>query len=400
MRFFDWYKAIYVAQIEMEEFGESIRILEDSLLKMPNIRIIISDNCDNFDKGFRHLEMWLTSIPDKNWRYFALSDDAWERGILEPIREGEGRAVKSTMDLINTSHCLGYTLKSFEFNISGHWLREGIFHNNSKLWGCASLFKNLTCLSVSITTLDSHENDSDFLEMAKAGKLSKFLSFAPLLKKQSLAVESCIVPSLFTGVYFKTLRILLLDILGRGNNWEYLHTFHLKFPAVLLKEIVDFLGHHAVTVKCLHLDTPLILNGTWRELLEFLKERLHITDFEIAFPCDIRFDKPPPSILRSFNEEAKSRIKYFVLHQGASFPPTKQELEENGWDIEMYYDSEEESEEESHEEEEEEGDDVEQEDEEEEEEAEGEEGGRERRKMRKVRKKWERRCRGIDGRKY
>ncbi|KAL7267009.1 hypothetical protein RUND412_010419, partial [Rhizina undulata] len=39
-------------------------------------------------------------------------------------------------------------------------------------------------------------------------------------------------------------------------------------------------------------------------------------------------------------------MKNFVLREGAPFPPTKLELEENGSDMEMYYDSEDESDEE------------------------------------------------------
>ncbi|KAL7276577.1 hypothetical protein RUND412_000419 [Rhizina undulata] len=334
--FFDWYTANYIAQFQLEESGESVQILQDALSKMPNIKVIISGyyDVDNFDIG--QLKIWLGSISDDDRRYVELWGDDYEWGVLHPIEEGEERALKTTMDLINTTHRLGYNLDRFEFNISRYWLRSGIFYNDSKLWGCAALFENLTCLLVCITTLESYENDADFMETAKEGQFSKFLSFAPNLKELSLEVESRVVPSLFTGPDFKSPSIFLLDVLGRDNVWKHLHTFHLKFPSMVLAEIVEFLGRHARTLTCLHLEIHMVLNGTWRELLDFLNERLHLTDFEILLPFEIRIDERPH--LRRYKFDAQRRMKNYVLNEGAPFPPTKQELEENGWDMRMFLD--------------------------------------------------------------
>ncbi|KAL7276576.1 hypothetical protein RUND412_000418 [Rhizina undulata] len=327
--FIKWHMERYCTQIELEESGECVRTIETALSRMSNIRDITSGY--NNSSMRTELEIWQETFPNMD---SAINSDFW----LEPIEEGEEQALKTTLDLIITSHRLGIKLDSFDFIIAAGWLRLGIFYNNSELWGCASLFKNLTCLSVFIMTmeLDSSIDLEGMENMFKKGHLHKFLALAPNLRKLALVIEGFHPEELFfspsTG--FKKPVFSLLDVLGRSHVWNRLHSFHLQFTSMILEELVKFLGRHAETLRCLSLQSPVLLVGTWRELLDFLKERLHITDFEIESPCEDLGDEMDHS--RVYNADAQRRMENYVLRGGAPFPPTKQELEESGWDISTF----------------------------------------------------------------
>ncbi|KAL7272692.1 hypothetical protein RUND412_004488 [Rhizina undulata] len=345
--FFEWYnyREKFAVQIELEESGECVHTLQTVLLRMPNVRAIKLGNCDlrcilrNEFKNWRKMLTHTESAFFDQWDH----DYWWNVLLLLQEEEGEERALKTVMDLINTTHRLGVKLDIFEFNISWGWLGLGIFHNNSVLWDCVSLFMSLTCLSVCIPTQGMYQNPKGLKETAKEGQLHRFLSFTPNLRKLSLAVQISLNISgplyLFTGPEIKSLSISLLDILGHGHVWKYLHTFHLELPCIILEELVEFLRRHARTLKSLHLQIkPLILDSmSWRELLDFLKERLHIMDFEIVSPGEILFDGHRNPRFMRYKVNAQLRMKNYVLHGGTPFPPTKQELKENGWDIFEYY---------------------------------------------------------------
>ncbi|KAL7274922.1 hypothetical protein RUND412_002144 [Rhizina undulata] len=334
-KFFHWYMKKYVAQIELEESGECVRALETAFSRMPIIKVIVP-GYNNFVIG-REFNSWRKTLngEERDHIYRYCDERSWWK-ILEPIEEGEGKALKASTDLISIMQRLQLKLDSFEFRIASSWLRLGVFDNNSELWGYASLFRNVTCLSVCISTPDLLDDLEGIEKVSKEGQLHKFLSIAPNLRKLSFAIE-CEKIEKYLRLSISAFRkrvFPLLDILGRDHVWKYLHTVSLKLPCMRLEEIVGFLGRHESTLDCLHLKSPILLNGTWRELLDFLREKLHLKDFKIVSPGEIILGEEPE--LMSYKVGAQLKMKNYVLYEGVPFHPMKQELEENGLDMSEY----------------------------------------------------------------
>ncbi|KAL7269584.1 hypothetical protein RUND412_007747 [Rhizina undulata] len=333
-QFFHWCMEKYVAQIELEVSEECLRALETAFSRMPNIKVIVpSYNTFVMRSKFKS---WLNTLNNEergvtSWE----SDDFWWE-VLLPIAN-KYQALDAFEDPMETAHSVELKLDSFECGIASCWLGVGVFGNKSEFWDWASLFQNLICLSLCITTMDWFE---DLQEMDKGSKegLHKFLSISQTLRKLSLTIE-CAKRQKFlelaaAGPYFGDFAFPLLDILGRDHVRKCLHTFSLKFPSIRFEEIVEFLGRHASTLKCLHLQSPTLLNGTWRGLLDFLREQLHLTDFKIVSPGEILPGEEPKLMI--YKVYAQRRMKNYVLHEGAPFPFTKQELEKNGKDMSKY----------------------------------------------------------------
>ncbi|KAL7276575.1 hypothetical protein RUND412_000417 [Rhizina undulata] len=333
-----WYAENCNAQMELLESGECIRALETAVSKMPNIRIVTP--CYKNLGLHKDFEMWFRKL-DINYKAFVErwgGDDIW-MNILDPIMDGEEITLKATMDLINTSYRQGIKLDTFDFSIACSWLRLGVLDDESELWARATLFENLTCLSVYITTLDLYEYIDEIKKAAKGGQLHKFLTFAPKLRELKLAIlslqkgfEKLVI---FSGPDLQSPAISLLDILGRDHVWKHLRSFALCFPAIALEDLLNFLGRHADTLKALHFQSCLLWNSTWRELLDFLNERLSITEFIVVAPCEVRLedDEGTEIVIRVYNGNAQMRMQDYVLKGGKPFPPTEQELEESGGDV-------------------------------------------------------------------
>ncbi|KAL7274921.1 hypothetical protein RUND412_002143 [Rhizina undulata] len=333
--YFHWYMEKYDAQIELEESGECVRALEAAFSRMPIIRVIVPSH--NKFVILSEFNYWLKTLNDKESlrRITGWASDHWWSDVLQPIEEGEGEALDASMDLISIAHRLGLKLDSSEFGIASCWIRIGVFDNNSALWGYTSLFQNITCLSLCITTTEWLKDLEGIEIVSKEGQLYKFLSIAQILRKLSLTIE-CVKIQQFLHLAspaFGERVFPLLDILGRDHAWKCLHTVSLKLPCMRLEEIVGFLGRHESTLKSLHLHLPILLNGTWRKLLDFLREQLHLTNFEIMTPGEILSPVGMSPAIVIYKADEQIRMKNYVLHEGVPFPFTKQELEENGLDI-------------------------------------------------------------------
>ncbi|KAL7269812.1 hypothetical protein RUND412_007503 [Rhizina undulata] len=294
----------YETQVELEKSGECDRILETAISSMANIRAITTgygfDFCvefANWRKTLNHRDRTISYLWSKH-EFFS----------LVAIDEREGARI----NLINTTHCLGLKLDRLDFRIPCCWLRGrlGIFHSNSELWHCAPLLESLTSLTICIAEPVFVDDVEAIKIMLKEETLCKFLSFTPNLRKLSLEVES---------------------IEENGEKHILLTGSDFKFPLI---SILDILRRHGNTLDCLYLQSPTLLNGTWRELLDFLKQRLNITDLVIMSPWEILLDGDPR--FRSYNSGAQLRMQDYVLHGDSPFPPTEQELEENGWDMSTY----------------------------------------------------------------
>ncbi|KAL7272864.1 hypothetical protein RUND412_004312 [Rhizina undulata] len=250
MSFFDWYTEKHVVQLELQDSGD---------LQL-------------------ELEKWRGTLNEADKAYVSelLSNFIWGSLLeTELVKEGQEQATKAVMDLINTTHRLGFKLDRFGMDGPGVWC--GFFSKTSGLWNCASLFQNLTSVYVCITSrLNTFDDIRAIKIYAKKGQLYQFISFAPNLRMLYL----CIDESLFQNHEVEVNpEIYFLDILSHDYVWQHLHTFCLEFPNVNLEDLVEFLGRHARTLKCLLLwCTP--VNGTWRKVMDCLKERLHLTDLD------------------------------------------------------------------------------------------------------------------------
>ncbi|KAL7274023.1 hypothetical protein RUND412_003094 [Rhizina undulata] len=169
------------------------------------------------------------------------------------------------------------------------------------------------------TTFDL-EGIEAFKKDAKEGRILTFLSFAPNLRILSLEMtHSVFLDKLEDG----SPEIPLLDILSRSYVWKHLHTFKLffMFPINPIKaeDLLEFLGRHASTLKCLHFDY-VELYGTWREVLDFLKEEIHLTGLKLDHVMEIGDDH---ELLKFYGTNESRRMEDYVLRGGAPFPPTR-----------------------------------------------------------------------------
>ncbi|KAL7273878.1 hypothetical protein RUND412_003239 [Rhizina undulata] len=95
-RFFDWYNDNYVAQIELNNFGECVRALETALSKMGNIRAIIPGyyNYDAYDDLYG---MWLRTLTETDMHFAArhrtqIYELIWDFDMLQEVGEAATRA--------------------------------------------------------------------------------------------------------------------------------------------------------------------------------------------------------------------------------------------------------------------------------------------------------------------
>ncbi|KAL7271427.1 hypothetical protein RUND412_005814 [Rhizina undulata] len=342
--FFQWYNRQYNAQVELEDSGKCVKTLETALGSMTNIRVVVAGHSNltirsEFNRWRRELtESEKTTVVSCNWEWQKHWEIMMEPDEVLEAREDADRTIKTVLDLIKIAHGLGMNLDKFEAGVDEYcWLSRGVFAIDSGLWNCISLFENLTSLTVCIVTSVKHDDFLALQKDAKEGRLVKFLSSAPKLRSLSIEMVSrCNDPFEYVADHSGnfTHAIPLFDIVGRSFVWKYLDTFTYIVPPILTAELVDFLGRHARTLKYVHLSSPLLLDGKWRDVLDIMKERLHLTDFSIVFPGEIILNG---TICRDYNDAGQRRMEDYILRGGAPFPPTMEEMDENeSWDMTVY----------------------------------------------------------------
>ncbi|KAL7271845.1 hypothetical protein RUND412_005372 [Rhizina undulata] len=350
LMFFQWYRNRYATQLELEESGNCAEALEIALSKMFNVRVI----CPGFNNpSIRdEYELWrheilteITSGIDVTWSRL------WEY-ILQPrnVIEVEESISNAIIDLIDISNRLGLKpnrIDALGLNFNrvssseglGNTLWRGILSDsNYKILGsCTSLFEKVTTLSISITTLDTNDDFEALKSDVKEGRLHRFLSSTPNLRALSLEVslEAYIAgPEVLNALHVElTPSMSLLDILGWTCVWKHIRTFKLSLSPIRADELMHFLGCHAKTLQNVSIESPMLIEGTWRDVLDFMKERLHLTKLELETP----YEMAPKEYIRGYNVNGQRRIQDYVLRDGAPFPPTLMELEKYGIEIKYLY---------------------------------------------------------------
>ncbi|KAL7271255.1 hypothetical protein RUND412_006000 [Rhizina undulata] len=285
--FVKWYNdKIYTPQTELENSGECVEAMEAALTRMSNIRILQPGFCaDDFEVEFEKWCGTLTGTVSGNikmdWECI------WHLIIYpNPTKDSEERLSKHILDLIYVSYRVGLRPDVLGSSITGESLVlwPGFFsdHSSEILQNCAPLIENLTSLSL---TLDKNiqfgrnqeEEVGNVMNLFRKGLLYKFLSLT--INLRFLSLRLCPVKSLDNTYIFS-----LLDVFGHTRIWKHLHTLDFSPDnAIELKDLVVFLRCHSKTLKALSLTSITIFGGTCRDLLDFLKDQLHLTKFELSF---------------------------------------------------------------------------------------------------------------------
>ncbi|KAL7268731.1 hypothetical protein RUND412_008632 [Rhizina undulata] len=305
-RYFECYNDHYKEQTELQNSGESIQTLETALSRMANIRAIIPGKF-NYDAHHEIFGNWRRALSE---REKTLISRGWYEithitSYPSVFQYGDREAaLKAFIDLIKLLHRLKFKLDKFGGHDTG--VLRGFFSDCSGLWNCGSLFQNLTSVYFGFTIMNVSEDTKAFEEDAKEGRMFKFLSLAPHLRILSLEMEYNLLSDDDSELIDPDISIL--DILGRGYIWKYLHTVYLSFPRIQLEDLVEFLGRHSTNLKFLHFGLHR-LGCSWMEVLDFLKERLHLTGLKIDSASEIRGDGE----VKYYEFNSNRRMEDYVL---------------------------------------------------------------------------------------
>ncbi|KAL7266727.1 hypothetical protein RUND412_010715 [Rhizina undulata] len=343
--FLEWYnKTIYASQVEVEESGESVAALEVALPRMSNVRVLspgicISDLRDEFykwrgtltDPGCYNIDMDWNNIWRRILNLFKRTSREDSNEAVEKLCEDEQLVGEHFLDLLDVSHHVGLKPDQIGSTIdheSSPWLGFAFLEENfGILQNCMSLIENLTTFRLAVSGFgDRDDEDMKALErpLKKSPRLHKFLSSASNLR--SLSLDFRRLPLWARGNFS------LLDIVGRTRTWKHLHTFQLQGTDVIDSgELVYFLRGHSETLEALHLDFYFI--GSSRNLLDDLKEQLHLKKFGLEVCCGHKEAQGMSYIYYSRDEI--DRMRDYVLHGGPAFPPKKIQSEEEEDNEEM-----------------------------------------------------------------
>ncbi|KAL7273246.1 hypothetical protein RUND412_003904, partial [Rhizina undulata] len=289
--FFEWYNVRYNTQLELERSGECARALETALSRMPNIRAIkMHLNHFSIQEKFVEWQKFYDIVDDD---VFMSWTNNWD-GVLEPLRitEGDEHLAKVILGLLECFKDVDLRLDTFAaYSSSDFW--HGIFSYKPGLpSNCATIFKDLTSLSLCISTLnDTRRNLEAFKQDVKEGRIHNFLSSAPNLRSLTFEVilesDSDISRHRAADAESAEIRpfLSLLDLFGGNCVWRHLHTSTLDIGPIKGEELIQFLRCHSKTLKCLSMKFPILVDHTWRKVLDFIREQRDLTKFQLVRPA-------------------------------------------------------------------------------------------------------------------
>ncbi|KAL7270301.1 hypothetical protein RUND412_007000 [Rhizina undulata] len=328
----DAYEEGFRKQKELEGSGELAKALEFAFSKMVNIREVSTELFRNASS----LDEWPENA--------IIGDTDHERlcNIYRMFPDPQSREIpllRAVKELMIAAASQEHT-RLDKLSINSIW--RGIFREDSEIfWNSAQrLFQNLTSLSIYFATDASNSDIKALHDDANEDRIFKFLSLAPKLRKLALGLDWQ-ARELHEDV------LPLLKIFGESYVWKNLETFLFNGRPMKGEELMHFLARHAATLKTFGLYIPRLRTGTWRDVLDFIKEhpRLCLEQLILLFPseelADGRFRRYGPG-------DDSDRMNDYVLRNGPPFPFTDAELEERG--LQRYYDGENLSRDESYEE--------------------------------------------------
>ncbi|KAL7274941.1 hypothetical protein RUND412_002135 [Rhizina undulata] len=217
---------------------------------------------------------------------------------------------------------------------------RGILTDNPEiLWRCAPLLQNLTALSVYFSsTLPHSQNYSALHQDAEDGRIFKFLSSAPRLKYLALGLEWRPQKHDHDIVNHLDPVIPLHKIFGDEYVWAHLETFLFNGQPIHEEELLHFLARHAGTLKSLGLFRPHLRTGTWRGVLDFLKEQ-RLRELALVAPSEEHVHARIRSYVGWNDGDSRRRMVEYVLNGGKPFPLVEAEWREREPQGYMYYDN-------------------------------------------------------------
>ncbi|KAL7269333.1 hypothetical protein RUND412_008008 [Rhizina undulata] len=284
-----------------------IEALRFTISKMPNLREI-STNWIEDKSHSRRLEDWPEAV--------IVGDHTSTYSLECKLARAEDRED----DLLG--YCRAFMAAGVEAQIrldklSMYGIWRGIFtENTGTLWDSAPLFQNLTSLVVYFCTSRTRKDFEALREDANSGRIFKFLSSAPKLRRLALGLEwkqwgnfrertRCVVP--------------LLDIFGNEYVWEYLETFLFNGGPLHAEELMRFFDRHVGTLRTFGLYRPHLWTGSWRAVLDFIRERpgLCLEKLVLEGPSERRAGRRVVRYLSGCDGKSMSD---YVLGEGAPFP--------------------------------------------------------------------------------
>ncbi|KAL7273908.1 hypothetical protein RUND412_003217 [Rhizina undulata] len=167
------------------------------------------------------------------------------------------------------------------------------------LWRCAPLLQNLTALSVYFSFTAPHSQNFEALHQD-----------AQILDWR-INHRDPVIP--------------LLKLFGDDYVWENLETFLFNGEPIHGEELMHFLARHAPTLKTLGLYRPHLRTGTWRGVLDSVKEQPALCLKKLILIE--RSEEHEHAGVRSYvgwnDRDSQRRILDYVLHGGRLSRPKK-----------------------------------------------------------------------------
>ncbi|KAL7266881.1 hypothetical protein RUND412_010555 [Rhizina undulata] len=293
----------YRKQTALEESGVFTEALKFALSQMHNLREITVNS--KGDKCELHGREW----PDYSitgFRIESCHDLEFLSGVFKELMAAASQA-NIRLDKLST-----YPM----------WHR--VFTDNFEVLWCTPLFQNLTSLSVFFCTNMTAADYGAMNEDVYEGRIFKFLSSAPRLRRLGLGLQWR--PRKYLGAFLERPILPLLKILGDNHVWNYLETFFFHGPPINAEDLMNFFARHVTTLKTFGLLQPHLATGTWRGVLDFIKEEpnLCLENFILIGPSESSSQGEERCY---YEEHEKARMADYVLRGGPPFPLTEAELE-------------------------------------------------------------------------
>ncbi|KAL7270587.1 hypothetical protein RUND412_006698 [Rhizina undulata] len=305
---------------------EIFDVVKFALSKMPNIReITMNLDGGNFEDDDHE---WLETsiIRDTHLDFYTNEHINWiEIVLLWTEAFGELLAGVSQAQI---------RLDKLKIN----WIWRGILTEEvNAIWKYTPLFQNLTSLTVLFVTDGSGPDCKCMLADAYEGRIFKFLSSAPNLKKLSLGLPNWEIFYLsIIASNVGPITTPFAKIFGDNYVWKHLEAFYFnpRGGSMHAEELMHFWARHSATLNIFGLYHPHLETGTWREVFDFIKGQPEkcLENIVILGPSQ---DAEGGGRRIHWRGDFNKKINDYVLHGGQPFPPTEAELEEQG--LEGYY---------------------------------------------------------------
>ncbi|KAL7272247.1 hypothetical protein RUND412_004956 [Rhizina undulata] len=292
-------------------------IVKFALSKIPNIREI-TINLDGRELKYGHVFEWPETSLIKN-------NDVHDFYLIQHDNYDEDLWINSFYELLAGASQAQIRLDKLTINT----IWRGILADEVKaVWKHTPLFQNLTSLTVFFCTTGSQFDHECLRDDVREGRIFKFLSSAPKLKKLSLGLDWY---EDFSFVEQDVYPISLAKLFGDNFVWKHLESFYFNSGtgSMNAEELMHFWARHSATLKTFGLFNPHLETGTWREVFDYIKEqpKLCLENIVILKPSEDTEGGRGRTYRRN---NYRKKINEYVLRGGPPFPPTEAELEEQG----------------------------------------------------------------------